>query len=150
MVSVTNFVTCCWQPCTALDLLWPSTCLLSSWGMGYSYVWPVCSNSGEGDYLGHSPCSSPDSLGKASSQSKACVHVATGSQKGKVEWKGCSGERIVLCPSWGRGGIYCTFSPQLSLDYLGMEATAKRRPLPTTSWTPLTSHSKILTSLWYC
>lgn len=26
MVSVTNFVTCCCQPCTALDLLWPSPC----------------------------------------------------------------------------------------------------------------------------
>lgn len=124
--------------------------LLSSWRLGYSYVWPVCSNSGEGDWLGHCPCGSTDSLGKVSSQSRFCVHVAAGYQKGKVEWKGCSREKIVLCPSWWKEGTYWTSSPKMSLDYPNMKAATERRPLPTTSRTSLTSHSKILALLWYC
>lgn len=74
--------------------------LLSSWRLGYSYVWPVCSNSGEGDWLGPCPCGSTDSLGKVSSQSRFCVHVAAGYQKGKV--KAVPGKRLFYAPAGGK------------------------------------------------
>lgn len=100
-----HFVPCCSQDCTALDLQWPSTpCPPEGWDVAKCDSAPAqeketgCAGLCLPSTL--LTCGSLDSPRKASSLTWDFMCIAIGYQKGKAERKGCSRERIVLCPSW--------------------------------------------------
>lgn len=168
-ICESNFAPCCSQPCTALRLLWSSTrCPLEGWNIATCDLSAPAVGKEIGWARLHVPsallsCGSPDSPRKESIVTKqsfcVCSHrIPEGKGRGKRLFQG----RDYSVPQLEekRGGSCCTLlqleemfveSP-LGLNYLGMKVTKGRgeeskRPLPTTSGTPLASYPKSLTVL---